>query len=153
MKASVTTIDRGAAALYKRIDEASKAKGFTVGLHEEDGGASKGDGLTLVEVAEIHEFGLGNAPARSFVGAFADEIEDQAAADLRKLATAVVEGKVAAARGMDQLAARYGGLCQARISAGIPPELAEVTVQRKGSSVPLIDTGQLRASIRGQVAK
>ena len=43
------------------------------------------------------------------------------------------------------------GLIQGRMSAGIPPPLKASTIARKGSSKPLINTGQLRASIDYEV--
>jgi hypothetical protein len=42
-------------------------------------------------------------------------------------------------------------IVQMRISQGIPPALAQATVDRKKSSVPLVDTGQLRSAITWQV--
>lgn len=45
------------------------------------------------------------------------------------------------------------GSIQQRISDGIPPPNAESTIRRKGSSTPLIDTGQLRTSIKYRVKR
>ena len=42
-------------------------------------------------------------------------------------------------------------LPEAKIASNIPPALAPETIERKGSSVALIDTGQLRSSITWQV--
>ena len=53
----------------------------------------------------------------------------------------------------DLLGQKYVGQIQARISAGIPPPLAESTIARKGSSVPLIDTGQLRSAVTYEVRR
>jgi hypothetical protein len=40
-----------------------------------------------------------------------------------------------------------------RINAGIPPPLKPATIARKGSSKPLIDTGQLKQSIKVKVRR
>ena len=42
---------------------------------------------------------------------------------------------------------------QQRISDGIPPQNAPYTINKKGSSTPLVDTGQLRSSISFKVVK
>lgn len=152
----VTVRDRGARALMQRVEKAAQAKGFTVGIHEEQAGGPKegSEGLTLIEVAEIHEFGTATIPQRSFIGAYAEGKEAEAKSDLRKLATAIVKGKVDADRGLDQLAQLYAGEVQQRIADGIPPGLADSTIAKKGSSTPLIGpSGQLRSSITGQVIR
>lgn len=151
MSAKVTTKDNGYDAMMKRLQDAAKKKGvLTVGIHEEEGAASHGD-ASVIDIAAMHEFGLG-VPARSFIGAWADERADESKRDLRKLGDALTNGKVPdAMTGLAQLGEKYVGEVQARIAAGIPPENAPSTVAKKGSSTPLIDTGVLRSSIVAKV--
>lgn len=150
MSASVRIKDKGLAALLDRLDTAAKERVLTVGVHEEEGAGGHGD-ATVIEIAAMHEFGLGN-PQRSFIGAWADENQEKHAGDLRKLGTALVKGTVKdAGQGFDQLGEAYVGQVQGRISAGIDPPNAPATVARKGSSTPLVDKGVLRSSITKRV--
>lgn len=148
----ITDRDKGAKALIARVEKSAGPFTLTVGVHGEEGGASTGDGKSTVgEVATMNEFGLG-VPERSFIRAWAEEADAQCKADLRALGLAITKGAVPDAQtGLDQLGLRFVGQIQARISSGIPPENAQSTVDKKGSSTPLINTGQLRSSVRHKV--
>jgi hypothetical protein len=52
---------------------------------------------------------------------------------------------------LDRLGAKVAALLQNRISAGIDPPNSAATIARKGSSKPLVDTGQLKAAITWRV--
>jgi hypothetical protein len=52
---------------------------------------------------------------------------------------------------MKLIGMRVVGDIQDRISDGIPPPNSPITIARKGSSKPLIDSGQLRQSISFEV--
>jgi hypothetical protein len=130
-----------------------RAKNFGAEHHSPAGSA-----LTLVEVAEFHEFGLG-VPQRSFVAGAVDENEAELNA---KLTNAMHEAAKPGGMGPERQLARFGlyvvGVMQERISAGIPPlPLAPATLKYKASvgvgqkEIPLILTGQLRSSIRSKV--
>lgn len=147
----VTSRDTGLGALKARAAKI-RARAITVGIHEDQGGGATDDSLTLIEVAEINEFGLG-VPPRSFVRAFAEGYEDEHRASARRLCEAVTAGKVEADAGLEGLAAKYKAACQARIAGGIAPANAPSTIAKKGSSTPLIDTGQLRSAIDARVER
>ncbi len=154
MSHDVEDKDHGYQALLKRM--AGAAASLTVGVHEAEGSASaeKSAGLTLVEVAAFHEFGTRRTPRRSFIADWSDEFEETHKQQLRQMAKAVYEGKVASVeQGLARLGNLYVGEVQKRISQGIAPPLQPSTVARKGSSTPLIDTGQLRSSVRFVVTK
>jgi len=126
-----------------------------VGIFEDAGTAQKiaGDGqgpveATLAEIASFHEFGLG-VPQRSFLRAWFDENEE------RLFATFVdrlgANGPTGWAVALNQVALWVQADIQLRITKHIPPPLKKATVDRKKSSTPLIDTGQLRAAITARV--
>lgn len=159
MGASVTDRDNGWRALVERIGSLAKAS-VKVGVLEDHAGEAKRTrgksavkGLTLLQVATVHEFGAPAAgiPARSFVRGTVDEQESAIRADQRKIAVAVLSGKLDLRRGLDQLGARVAARIQQRIARGIAPPLKQRTIERKGSSTPLVDTGQLRSSITWEV--
>lgn len=149
MPGTVTIKDRGLAALLKRTAAAARPVTLTVGIHEEQGAGSHG-AATIADIAAMTEFGLGQ-PARSFIGAWADEREGEHKAQIRKLGEAVVKGTVTAPQGFEQLGQKYVGEVQARIAGGIAPPNAPSTIAKKGSSTPLIDQGVLRSSITSKV--
>lgn len=161
MAAVFRDTDRGLKALLARIAGAKKAA-ITVGVHAAEGGAThlegtasntsgQGGALSVAEIATIHEFGTGKIPQRSFIRAWADESKASNAQTLKAVAEGIVQGKFTLAQGLDRMGLRFVGEIQARIAKGIPPELAPETIARKGSSKPLINTGQLRSSIRHKV--
>ena len=62
-----------------------------------------------------------------------------------------LKGTLTEEQALNQVGAAVAGMVQAKIASNIPPALAPETIERKGSSVALIDTGQLRSSITWQV--
>lgn len=107
---------------------------------------------SLIEIAGYHEFGFG-VPRRSFIADWYDQNEQQAHKMLRRIAGVHVQGKETLDRSLKRFAAWGVGEIQARIAAGIAPPLAPSTLRQKGANktTPLINTGQLRSSIRGRV--
>lgn len=129
-----------------------------VGVLADQGGeepAKGGDGLTVLMVATIHEFGAPEAgvPQRSFVRAFVDEHAADIKTWQREALAAVFAGKSSALQALNRLGARIAGGIQKRIAAGIAPPNAPATVERKGSATPLIATGQLRSSVTWAVRR
>ena len=116
---------------------------------------------TVAQIAVWHEFGTSRIPARSFVRAYVDsninEIRAVAAAQMRiAIRQAIRTGQPITDATREKILGRIGafmkGGMQARIARGIAPPLAEKTLQRKmrngrNKATPLINTGQLRASI------
>lgn len=156
MASSVRVVDRGANAMLKSMAEASKPATVKVGVIGQEASAGhKLSALTMVAIATIHEFGLGPAykkkgPNRSFIRAYVDEKEATLKKRLRGIGEHVLRGK-SVRMGLEQFGLLTVGEIQQRISAGIPPALDQSTIDRKGSSTPLINTGQLRSSITHQV--
>lgn len=148
----VSDKDNGYNALMQRFKELETASWqISIGVHESEG-KIKHDGtvdadLTVVDVATFHEFGLGNNPRRSFIGDYFDQNEDQIKKWSSKAVQDFIAGKKTREQALNYVGSMIVGGIQARIAAGINPPLSNETIQRKGSSVPLIDTGQLRTSI------
>lgn len=149
---STTTIkdrDLGATKLLARL----LADGaLSVGVLGSEAAAQHEDtDLTVAEVAEIHEFGLGSAPRRSFLAGWFDEKRDEIENVVVKGGRALARGKLTMPALLEQIGGWAVGSIQERISNNIPPPNAAETIKRKGSSVPLIAKGQLRASITYRV--
>lgn len=150
-RASFKDKDRG---YKKRIKDLTNLKptSLTVGIHAEEGNAThERSETTVLDIGTIHEFGLGNSPERSFIRAWADEDKAKNETAIRTLMASAAQGKRTVNDAAEILGTRFVGEIQKRMSAGIPPALSPATIARKGSSVPLIDTGQLRSSITYRV--
>jgi len=155
MSGRVTDTDRGAKALLRRASELAARRHVRVGILADEPKkehAGENAGVTLLEVAAAHEFGVpGHIPQRSFIRATVDEKREEITALQVKLARLALAGKLTVDAALDQLGAKVAGMCQNRIAEGLEPALAQETIDRKGSSTPLVDTGQLRSSITWKV--
>lgn len=113
---------------------------MTVGIHmrsrghqyRKQGDDGKSSGLSLVEVATAHEFGIG-VPNRSFVGAWFDGNEPKLKTVVDRIAAAAAKNH----RPVAQALARFGlwaaGNIQQRIADGISPELSDRRKAEEGS--------------------
>jgi len=110
---------------------------------EPDGKESK---LTVLDVGYFHEFGLG-VPERSFLRGWLDEKQGDVKKAMTRMAESVLAGNREPEPALNVLGQAFVGGIQKRITEHIPPSLADETVKRKGSDVPLISTGQLRSSL------
>jgi hypothetical protein len=141
--------DRGYKALMAAAHAASRPAVVRVGILNDE---PKSDGvISLIEVALIHEFGLGNVPERSFIRGWADENEAEIKRRMRALAEQVVTAKLTQEQALNFFGLWAVAQIKRRIVAGIAPALEPETVARKGSSTPLVDTGQLINSIQHRV--
>jgi hypothetical protein len=149
---------------------APKRFSITVGIHAAEGGADHTDGgtfaddgaiefsgaepRTVAEIASYHEFGLG-VPQRSFIRGWFDESKEQMRELLRSQARLAIEGRITTEQAAERVALKAEAGVKLRIrnrgNGAYPPNAAS-TIARKKSTVPLIDTGQLRSAIRGKVS-
>jgi hypothetical protein len=132
--------DKGLKALERKISASRRT--LTVGIHE---------GAERLEIASYHEFGTSTIPARPFLTSWFDARKGEFADEMQTVALRVVRQGGTVDDALGQLGSLYVGQIQAGIRAGIDPPLAEVTIARKGSSKPLIDTGQLVSDITFKV--
>lgn len=165
MSVKIRDKDKGATAMLARLlahgalsvgvlgPEAAQVHEAPHAIGPVQAGPSSEHSLTVGEIAEIHEFGLGSCPRRSFLADWADEKKDEITNIVIKGGAALVRGK--SIKSPIQLLNQIGqwavGSIQTRMATNIPPPLAPETIKRKGSSVSLIDTGQLRSSITYRV--
>ena len=154
MSVRVTDTDRGAAALVSRLRNAAGSR-VKVGVLDDapkDAGEGRAPGpLSLVEVALVHEFGAGHVPQRSFVRAAVDEAIEDIRSTQHALAVQVFKGSTRLPEALNRLGAKVAATMQTRIARGIDPPNAPSTIEAKGSSKPLVDSGQLKAAITWKV--
>lgn len=143
-----TIQDKGRPKFLRFVNGVSGGAAVLVGIQGKEAQASHEEGAreTVGEIASRHELGLG-VPERSWLRAWVDENQKTIREDLRKVMRQVLRGKMTKEQGVEILGLKYVGAIQTRISNGIQPANAPSTIARKGSSTPLIDTGQLRSAI------
>lgn len=134
------------------IKQASIKRHVEVGIRGEEDPRRAGQ-LGNVELGAIHEFGLGHVPERSFIR---DPIDNNLAKYrklTRVLGRSVYTLKTTLIQALNVLGLRVQADMRKAINNGLEPGLADVTIARKGSSKPLVDTGQLKASITYKVVR
>ena len=159
----IKVIDRGWEGIKARV-ETIRGSGavVNVGVQGQPAAANhQNTHLTVGQLATIHEFGkvirqpklnrIIVIPARSFLRATVDQYRDAIARRQVLLSQGYILGKFELRPAMELLGMYVVGLVKQRIANGIAPPNRPSTIARKGSSKPLIDTGQLRNSITYKV--
>ena len=150
--------DHGAKALFATI-RATRGLSVRVGvigdraleIHE-------GTDLTIGDIANAHEFGVGHVPERSWLRETIDANKARIQKGLQRQAALVASGKMTPRLALGRTGAFIAGLCQQRIADGIAPPLSEKYLPRKlakfpGAETPLIASGQFRSSITSEVVE
>lgn len=151
-RGKVVDRDKGWKKFRARADQIHRGPGVTVGVHAQEGAkahAAKASGAadaSVLEIAYVNEFGLG-VPERSFIRAWFDAAGPTNVAIANRMLARILKGQISLETALAQMGASFVGAIQARMAQGIPPPNAPATIAAKGSSKPLIDTGQLRQSV------
>lgn len=146
--AAVRVIDKGLAEALRQ-STALDGTGVKVGIQA---GKGEQDGTDMFDIAVFNEFGTATIPARPFMRDAADKHREDTGRVMEHLAKKVQEG-ADAGQALETLGQWYQAQQQAHIRSGEFQPNAPATVKRKGSSVPLIDKGQLVSSVRYEVLK
>ena len=169
---TVKDTDKGYKSLKEFLANAGKVY-VVVGVRGEKGAkrydkapGEKGEPLSLVEVAAVHEFGSedGRVPERSFLRSTFDTHRPKYERVLRKGVDRCISGVTSGSGAkavstieheLDRLGVRVAGDVTLLIKSGegIQPKLADATIARKGSTHTLIDTGRLSTSIDSEVRR
>ncbi len=151
------TVERWEAVLAK-VAELGRAEVRAGVVGTQAGAVHEGTGMTNAELALIHELGSrdGRIPERSFVRrtlrdpAFRSEL----AALQSRLFAAVLLGKMDRDRALGLLGAWAAGKIQRTIvDDQVRPEDSPATIARKGTDVPLIESGQLAGAIGFEIRR
>jgi hypothetical protein len=110
------------------------------------------NGTRVVDVAVGNEYGTDNVPARPFMGLSSADITNQCVPILEQSAAALNNNNT---QQYDQLLDAAGNLAAGIVKQQITdlrsPPNAQSTIERKGSSNPLIDTGLMRQTVTYKV--
>lgn len=144
-------------AAVKRVGKAH----VKVGVLAANGGAATDDGITMVELAAIHEFGAPGAgiPERSFIRSTFKVHKTKELANMQaKLAQAIILKDMPVKQALGLLGTWATAQVKRTISGRlVRPQLEESeagrrTIARKGSSTTLVDTGRLINAISFEVS-
>lgn len=107
--------------------------------------------LTVGQVGESHEFGLGNLPERSWLRGYVDANSARIAVMVARAGESVVKGRHTPEQALNLLGFQIVGEIQSTFGQGLAP-LSPNYLPRKlakfpGATIPLVASGQLRASI------
>lgn len=136
--------------IKKLLDSVSKDGFVKVGILSGTGKHENSD-LTVAEIGFTHEFGELFFPERSFIRSTIQdksrEIKSVSSSEMKK----ILDGKSNTKKGLGILGAFTAGLIQEKFTVNDWQPNSLSTQKKKGSSMPLIDTGQLRSSISYRV--
>lgn len=149
---SLHVVDKGLTSLFLRIDRTAPILPSEIGVI----GAPDSD---TAFIARVHELGLGNAPARSFLRATIDAGRQKYSAMSRAAYGKFLDGTWTLQQAMMSVATEVKADIQARILRGIAPALAPSTVRAKTRAgmprprTPLVATTALFNAIRVRLPK
>lgn len=146
MVSRVKDIDHGYKDLRKTL-KVMKGSYTKVGFQDDPRNV---EGESLVVVAAANEFGTLDIPERSFMRSTFDEEKEQLAEIKKAEADAVMAGRKTVETSLAQIGAYWVGRIQAKIHSHPPPPNAPSTIEKKGSSGTLVDSGQMVQAVNHQ---
>lgn len=142
----------------KKFDELRKR--FAAGRHQVNVGFPGGEDhggsdLTVAQVARIHEFGAPSAgiPERPFLRVAIDKNRGKYVRINRESVLGMSSGRLSMEQALGRLGVAAKADVQVEITTGNFAPLKPETIARKGSSKPLIDSGQMRQSVTWEIEK
>jgi len=150
VKVSIKDIDRGFKKFQKSAKFVAKEKPFVKAGILESAGKHEDSDLSVAAVATFQEFGTERIPERSFFRA----MQEQQRQNIRDFILSLKDGVIIRA---DQALGLLGiflvDLLKKQVDKTNSHPLSPRTISEKGSTKPLIDTGQMRNSIQYEVKK
>jgi phage gpG-like protein len=152
---TVVIDDREWRKLRAKIARSAKAHVKVGVLASKGGNAEHSGGVSLIELAAIHEFGSPAAgiPQRSFIRSTVTNGSRKIATTLGKLAKSIIADRLTHKQALDILGLKVTAMIKNTVKAGthLEPALKPATIAAKGSTRPLVDTGRLINSVQHQV--
>lgn len=122
-------------------------------LHVAVGFIDDGGDQTVLKKALMNEFGTRNIPPRPFFAQAYENNYDAMEELAGKLAQQVLEQKITKREALDKLGLWFSSKLKVEIRSGDFEPNAPSTISQKGSSKPLIDSGQMANAPTWQVRK
>lgn len=145
-KSSQKLVDKGWSRIQRDTAQLSRLY-VDVGIQADAGTDDEGNPIIVRAVA--NEFGTKRGiPERSFVRSAFDEQQAKLNTLKKRLVSGVIAGKLSPERAAGLLGQQHEKDIKDKIRSITSPALSPATIARKGSSKPLIDTGQMINSVR-----
>nr|WP_314098046.1 hypothetical protein [uncultured Lachnoanaerobaculum sp.] len=129
---------------FQRMLRELAEKQVRVGFQQ--GSATEEDGTDMCDIAMWNEFGTEHAPSRPFLRMSVDENEGKIKDFLKSKKADLIRG-ASAEQVLKEIGIFQKDLIQEKITNGSFVPNAQATIDKKGSSKPLIDTGRMRQSV------
>ena len=107
--------------------------------------------LTDGQLLAFHEYGTPTTPERPVLRSTMREERKNVVGRLAKDTNKVIKGSMSARKALARAGLYLEGKVKKKFGSSDLKPLAPATIEAKGSSKPLIDTGRLRASITSKV--
>lgn len=147
MTIKITGLQQAQDALKKELDKLRGGKFALVGIHESAGSTADGE-LTMAQLGAIQHFGNDKIPARPWLDI---GVEQGAKEYIETIKEGIADGLTG-----DQILEQVGNLAVGYVQQYVvdlkDPPNAQSTIDKKGSSNPLIDTGAMNQSITYTIA-
>lgn len=144
--------DRGFSKLARGLKTMQRMR-LRLGVFASAGKHRKAKGLTVADIAMIHELGLGSVPKRSWLLAWIRENKEEMNKRLKKAYETSIKNRTDPELALRKVGEWAVSEIKKRIKRGIPPKLSDATIKRKKSSKILIDTSQFIGAISYKVEK
>lgn len=128
-----------------------KKIGVKVGITEENNTSESG--ANIAEYAAYNEEGTENIPSRPFIRSWVDNNKEQINKMMDSAFNHIVSGQWTAEDAMKRIGEFGASGIRKNIAKGSFEPNAESTIKRKGSSRPLIDSGDMRRAVSYEVTK
>ena len=115
--------------------------------------AKEPDGASTAMIAAVHEYGNEHVPERSFMRTSLQKNRGRYSALNEQNLKKVLNGGMSVDAALGQLGLMASSDIKEQIKNGSFAPLKQATIKRKGSSKPLIDTGQMRQSVTYELEK
>lgn len=151
MSVEIKVIDKGWIRIQRDLKRITGSY-VKVGYPEEKSKGHKGKApIDIAALGAIHEFGTSTIPPRPFMAQAFDENLQKVVAMIKTEESAILEGKRTTKNALEKIGAFYRDATKMIFLRGQFAPLKAATIARKGSNRPLVDTGQLRASVDFEV--
>lgn len=140
---------------YEKNLQQFKDSVVKAGILAKDGSQNHGEGITVFKIGMIHEFGVPekNIPRRSFIRAPIENNIKEITKLIEHNHKLVSENSISAEVALSRIGIKAQNTIKESFRNNDWKPLKRATIKRKGSSKPLIDTGQLIGSISYIVEK
>ena len=140
---------------YEKNLQQFKDSVVKAGILAKDGSENHSEGITVFQIGMIHEFGVPekNIPRRSFIRVPIENNIKEITKLIENNHKLVSENAMSAKTALDRIGIKAQNTIKESFRNNKKKKKKRATVKRKGSSRPLIDTGQLIGSISYIVEK